>query len=67
MDKLNEFGQYVGHDNFSLGHGLGMLFLWPLLVIFSFWFISYTIRKLEEAGVFEEEVETATVNTETTK
>ena len=62
MDELNEFGQYVGHDNISIGHGLGMLLLWPLLVFISYKFITYTIRKLEENGVFEEEVEISESN-----
>ena len=67
MDKLNEFGQYVGHDNFSIGHGLGMLLLWPLLVFLSYKFITYTIKKLEESGVFEEETEAISTTSETSK
>jgi len=51
---INEFGQNPAHNQFSPMMGFLMLFLWPLLIFIGYKFISYTMKKLEENGYFDE-------------
>ncbi len=51
---INEFGQNPNHSHFNVWVSFFMLFLWPLLIFIGYKFISYTMKKLEASGYFDE-------------
>jgi len=57
LTPINEFGQNPAHNDFNVWVSFLLLFLWPLLIFISYKFISYTMRKLDESGYFEDTVE----------
>jgi hypothetical protein len=64
LTPINEFGQNPAHNEFNVWVSFLLLFLWPLLIFISYKFISYTMRKLESIGYFEDETDKNVVETE---
>ena len=54
VTPINEFGQNPDHSQFNVWVSFFMLFLWPLLIFIGYKFISYTMKKLEANGYFDE-------------
>ena len=55
LTPINEFGQNPAHSDFNVWVSFFMLFLWPLLIFVGYKFISYTMKKLEASGYFDDE------------
>ena len=54
LTAINEFGQNPAHADFNVWVSFFMLFLWPLLIFVGYKFISYTMKKLEASGYFDD-------------
>jgi len=54
MEKMNEFGQVITHNEYNLWLNAAQVLLWPLLIFISYLFIKYTVTKLEAKGYFSD-------------